>query len=208
MLIEHLRLEIAVAGVAGKRDGVSDVLHARHEHHETLEAEAEPGVRASAVLSKVQVPRELLLAYAHFVRSAQKRRVVILSRRSSDDLSDAGHENIHRLHRLPPRRSALVEFHVEGFDGFRVVGADDGAFEHAFREVPLVLGGHVHAPLNVFVLKRRRQALGHVLLQGFDGFRVGHPRERFGQELFQASHEVAVPILHRLQHEEVVHALG
>src|SRR4051794_12557782 len=99
---------------------VSDVFHARYVHHKPLEAEAETGVGSGAVAVKIEIPPIRFEGQTGFKDAPLQHVVALLSLRTSDNLADAGSEDVHRTNGLP----VVVRPHVEGLDFFRIVRED------------------------------------------------------------------------------------
>src|SRR4051794_2560990 len=72
-------LELGIAGRAGERDDVADVLHAGEVHHHPFQAEAEAGVGSSAELAQFQVPPVRLLRQALLPDGAEEDVVALLA---------------------------------------------------------------------------------------------------------------------------------
>mmetsp|Transcript_18809 Transcript_18809/g.57856 ORF Transcript_18809/g.57856 Transcript_18809/m.57856 type:complete len:220 (-) Transcript_18809:1146-1805(-) len=160
-------LEFGVAGIPGEGDGVADVVDAGAEHEEALEAEAEAGVGDGAVEAEVGVPLDALGVEADVLAAGLEDVEVVLALGAADDFADFGDEEVHGRDGLV----VVVELHVEGLDVFWIINQDDGAFVDDVRQVLLVLGVQVHAPLDVVVLEG--DCFGRDgFLQHVDGLRV------------------------------------
>lgn len=64
---------------------------------------------------------------------------------AADQLSNLGHQHIHGSNCL----AVVVQAHVEGLDLFRVVVDDHRLLVHHLRQVALMLGGQVNAPVDI-----------------------------------------------------------
>ena len=164
-------LELRVLRGARERDDVTDVLHAGDEEDQALEAQAEAGMRAGAVLPRVEVP--LVVAHVHVASLDLLLQLVValLTDGAADDLSDAGEEDIRALHRA----AVSVLLHVERLDLRGIVRHDHRAAEVLLDEVTLVLRGKVHAPSGDGELKL--MSVLHGLLEDADALGVGQTDE-------------------------------
>lgn len=184
-------LEVRVADGAGVREDVADVVDAGEVHDEALEPQAEAGVVAGAVAAEVQVVLVLVLLHAELLDAALEDVEALLALGAADDLSDAGDEAVRGGDRL----AVVVLAHVERLDVLGVVGDERGLLEVLLREVALVLGLEVDAPLDR-VLELVAGRLG--VRQDLDGVRVGDAREVACGDVLQA-------LLQALVHELVEH---
>lgn len=80
--------------------------------------------------------------------------MALLAHRSTNELSHARHEHVHRgtgqaRCAVGPR---VVAPHVKGLDCAGVVVDNHGLLEDDFAEVALVLAGHVDAPFHLLLL--------------------------------------------------------
>lgn len=186
-----VELEVRVADGAGVREDVADVVDAGEVHDEALEAQAEAGVVAGAVAAEVQVVLVLVLLHAELLDAALEDVEALLALGAADDLSDAGDEAVRGGDRL----AVVVLAHVERLDVLGVVGDERRLLEVLLREVALVLGLEVDAPLDR-VLELVAVCLG--VRQDLDGVRVGDAREVACGDVLQA-------LLQALVHELVEH---
>mmetsp|Transcript_11425 Transcript_11425/g.47912 ORF Transcript_11425/g.47912 Transcript_11425/m.47912 type:complete len:372 (+) Transcript_11425:50-1165(+) len=155
----------AVARPARVRDDVTDVVHPRAEEDEPLEPEPEPAVHDGSVPPEVHVPLVLRGVEPAFRHAALHDVDALLSLRAADELAHPGHEHVHRGDGFV----VVVQAHVERLDVLGVVVHDDRLLVHLLREVPLVLGGEVDAPLHRV---HKLHALRHRLLQNLNRLRV------------------------------------
>src|SRR5437879_3388723 len=114
---------------------VADVRDTGNKHEHSLEAEAEPGVRRSAVTAKIEIP--FVIRGIHFVPAhvLLEHFESFFTLAPADDFADAGHQQIHRRNGFP----VVVRTHVEGFNLLRKIKNCDGTFEMLFGQPPLVL---------------------------------------------------------------------
>ena len=120
-----------------------------------------------AVLAQIQVEAIVLRLHAQLLDAVFQDVVVILTLAAADDLADAGNQAVHGGHGL----TVGVQLHVEGLDLLGVVRDEDGLLEDHFRQVPLVFGLQVAAPVDGIL------ELVVVLLQDLDGVGVGDAAE-------------------------------
>merc|ERR1711879_476878 len=111
------RSELRMAGVPRVGDDVPNVLHARGQHDEALEAEAEAAVRHGPELAKIAVPPVVLHIEAHLADAPVEHIQALLALGAADDFADGGGKHVHRCNGF----LVIVEAHVEGLDVLRVV---------------------------------------------------------------------------------------
>src|SRR5438067_9089880 len=128
----------SVFGVARsprKRDRVAHVGKPRDVGDGALETEAKARVRHAAVAAEIPAPAHRFLVDADLAHAGVEHVEPLLALAAADDLTDAGREDVHRRH----GSAVVVDAHVEGLDGLRVVHDDDRALGVSFGEVALVL---------------------------------------------------------------------
>ena len=108
---------------------------------------------------------------------------------TAHELAHARHEEVHRVHRLPP--IVVVIAHVESLDLLGVVVNEYGRLELLLGEPPLVLGREVGAELDLRELPLRR-VLRYLLLQVDYRVPVREAHERRAYELLQPPPESLV----------------
>ena len=94
-----------------------------------LQAQAEAGVRHRAVAAQVEVPPVAFRIEALLLHPLFQHVEPLLALAAADDLADAGHQHVHGPHRL----AVVVDAHVEGLDGPRVVVEDHRLLEVSSR---------------------------------------------------------------------------
>ena len=105
-------------------------------------------MRHRAVAAQVQIPPVGLLVEVVERHALAELVEPLLALAATDNLPDAGHEQIHRGHGLAVGRATVGLAHVEGFDRPRIVIDGDGTLEVFLGEIALVLGLEIRAPGN------------------------------------------------------------
>ena len=152
---------------------------------------------AGAVAAQVEVVLVLVGVHAEFGDAALEDVEALLALGAADDLADAGNEAVGRGDGL----AVVIEAHVEGLDGGRVVGDEGRLAEVLLGQVALVLGLEVDAPLDG-VLELGAGGLG--VLQDLDGVGVGDAREVGAGDVLEALEQALVDEL--VEHLELVGA--
>ena len=116
------------------------------------------------VSAQIQVKSIVLFVKAHLPDALQQPVIVILPLASADNLTDAGHQTVHRR----DRPAVVVQLHIECFYFFRIICDKYRPFVHHLGQIALVLCLQIRSP-GYFILK-----LIIVLLQDPDRLRVGH----------------------------------
>jgi hypothetical protein len=91
---------------------------------------------ARAVAAEVAVPGVVLLVDAALGHAPVEYLEPLLALAAADDLADPLRQHVHRR----DRPAVVVEAHVEGFDGLRLVHHDDRLFRVLLGQIALVLG--------------------------------------------------------------------
>ena len=120
-----------------------------------------------AVLAQIQVEGVVLRLHAQLLDAVFQDIVVVLTLGAADDLADPGNQAVHGGHGL----AVGVQLHIEGLDLLGIVRDEDGLLKDHFRQVPLVFGLQVAAPVDGIL------ELVVVLLQDLDGVGVGDAAE-------------------------------
>src|SRR6266852_3645061 len=133
-----------VAGRARERDRVAHVGEAGDVGEGALEAEAEAGVRYCAIAAQIAVPGVVLPVDVALRHARIQHLEPLLALAAADDLTDARRQYVHRR----DRPAVVVHPHVERLDVLRVIHHDDRLLRVLLREIALVLGLQVDAPLH------------------------------------------------------------
>ncbi len=202
-------LELGGLRGAGEGDDVADVGHAGDKEQQALEAQAEAGVRAGAVATRVEVPPHVLHRDVEFLDAAHQLVVVLLTDAAADDLADLREEHVGALYgeagealTLALFLHVVVELHVEGLDFLRVVDHDDRLLEVFFHQVALVLACQIHTPTH---RELELLAVFDGLFQYLDAFGVGQTHKLGVYHAAQALDEAVVD--HLVEELEVIHAV-
>ena len=153
-------------------------------------------MRHRAVLTGVQISLVVLQRHIAGGHGGHQLVVVGLTLGATDDLTDAGHQQVGGGHGL----AVGVLLHVEGLDGGGVVDHEDGTAEMLVGEVLLMLGLEVTAPLHGVLEVLPRGGGG---LEDLDGVGVVQLDEIVLQHLVQLLDDT---LLHPLVEE--LHLLG
>src|SRR5215472_15971111 len=164
------RRDISIPRVSGRSregDRVADVGKAGDVGEGALEAEAKAGVRDSAVAAEVAVPGVVFLVDAALGRALVQDVEPLLALAATDDLADPRRQNVH----CGDSAATVIEPHVKGFDGLRVVHHDDRLLRVFLSQIALVLRLQVDAPVD-------REFEFHIgALEHFDRLAVIHMHE-------------------------------
>src|SRR5215472_12000355 len=109
---------------AREGDGVAHIGEAGDVGEGALEAEAEAGMRHSAVAPQIAVPGVLVLVDAALGHGLVQYLEPLLALAAADDLADPRRQYIH----CRDGAAIVIEPHVEGFDRLWVVHHDDRFF--------------------------------------------------------------------------------
>src|SRR4030095_11615618 len=93
---------------------------------------------------QVAVPPVDLWIQVHVREPSIETVESLLALRAADDLTDTWRQDVHCSDGPP----VVVHAHVERLDVLRVVHHDDGRLDVVLAQPALVLGLHVHAPVN------------------------------------------------------------
>lgn len=176
-----LPLIISILRPAREGDDITDVLHTRHEHDQTLETQSETTVRDRSIAAEIQIPLQTLLGHLHLVHASLQDVQVLLTLRSSNQLSNLGHQNIHSADSL----AIVVQLHVEGLNILGIVSHDHRALEHLLSEVALVLRAEIESPVGLHL--ELDVSLLESLLQNLNSLGVGEMDEGVLQHIVQTS---------------------
>ena len=128
--------EIGVARRAREGNDVADVFQSGKIHHDSLQSEAEAGVRDGAESSQIEIPPVRFLIETAGAQTLQEDIVSFFALTAADDLTDPRYQHVHGAH----GSIVLIDAHIKGFDVFGVVGDDHRPLEDFFGEKALVLG--------------------------------------------------------------------
>ena len=80
--------EFGGTGCTGEGDNVTDVAHTGHVDHQTLETEAETGVRDCAEAAQIAIPPVIFLVQTHFGHALIEYLEALFTLGTADDLAD------------------------------------------------------------------------------------------------------------------------
>lgn len=124
-----------------KRYCISNIIDAGRVHDEPLESHAKAPVRDGPVASQIEIPLELRGVHASPPQRALETIKALLAQTAADKFSDARNKEIDGRDRLVigAGPGIIVDAHVKGLDGTRVVDDKEGALDVLAREILLVL---------------------------------------------------------------------
>ena len=154
---------------------------------------------ARSVLTGIEVPAVSGLLHVAALNLVEQLLVVLLTHRTTDDLSDAREQHVGALHGL----AVGVLLHVERLDLGRIIGHDDRTLEVLLYEIALMLTGQVHAPFGDGELEL--MTVLSCLLQDVEALGIGQTYKVFLDHALQGLDERLVN--HLVEELEVVLAV-
>ncbi len=139
-------------------------------------------MRHGAVTAQIAIPAVVRRVQTHLSHTRIQYVQTLFTLRTTDDLTNARSQNVHRGNRF----TVFVKAHIERLNIFRVVFNDDRCFEVFLCKITLMLRSQVNAPVN-----RVLEFLTAFLKDG-DCIGVIHLSEICGNETLQTRNGITV----------------